>query len=289
MKSKTLRAGLAALCMAGAIGATSGCGFTNPSVPAGHEGYRVNKPYFMGKHEFIDTLKGPVSTGLAWRDFVDPVIDMRPQTYSEDFEILSKDNLNVKFQAHAIIKLRDGSCQEVVEEYGGADWYARNVKEPYRTMVRESVRPNMAYEIKDRSEAIAGDILADMQTRYEDTPIEVVSVTVGNIDYPDEVNNAIKEKLAAEQTLQKKEIEEKIAERDAKIRVKESEGIAESQRIINETLTPNYLQHEALKVQEKLAQSPNTTIIYIPVGQSGIPIVHNSEAEQVGLETKVQQ
>lgn len=280
--AKAIGAGLLALVTVTA----PGCGCRNDSVPAGHEGYRTNKPYFMGKHSYIGTIKGPSSTGLTWRDFVDPVIDMRPKTYSEEFKILSQDNLNVSFSAHAIIKLKPDSCKQVVEEYGGAEWFRRNVQEPYRTLVREAVRPNKAYDIKNQSGEIGAEILSKMKERYKDTPIIVESVSIGNIDYPKKVADSVEEKLAKQQELERKEFEEQIAERDAKIRVKEAEGIAESQKIINETLTPQYLQHEAIQVQEKLANSPNTTIIYIPVGQSGIPIVHNSEAERVNLEEK---
>ena len=51
-------------------------------------------------------------------------------------------------------------------------------------------------------------------------------------------------------------------------------GIAEAQRIINATLTPNYLQHEAIQAQEEMAASPNHTTVYIPVGTNGLPLVH---------------
>ena len=50
-------------------------------------------------------------------------------------------------------------------------------------------------------------------------------------------------------------------------------GIAEAQRIINSTLTVNYLQHEAINAQLKMAASPNHTTVYIPSGANGIPLV----------------
>lgn len=59
----------------------------------------------------------------------------------------------------------------------------------------------------------------------------------------------------------------------AEIRVAEAKGIAEAQRIINASLTPLYLQHEAINAQIRMAESPNHTQIYIPVGANGIPLV----------------
>lgn len=59
----------------------------------------------------------------------------------------------------------------------------------------------------------------------------------------------------------------------AQIRIEEAKGIAESQKLINATLTDQYLQHEAIEAQRNMAGSPNHTQIYIPVGNNGIPLV----------------
>lgn len=64
-----------------------------------------------------------------------------------------------------------------------------------------------------------------------------------------------------------------VEKQKAEIRIVEAQGIAESQRIINATLTDKYLQHEAIQAQQRMADSPNHTTIYIPSGQNGIPLV----------------
>lgn len=69
-----------------------------------------------------------------------------------------------------------------------------------------------------------------------------------------------------------------VEKQKAQIRVEEAKGIAESQRIIDSSLTVNYLQYLAIKAQEEMAHSPNHTQIYIPVGTNGIPIVKTIEA-----------
>lgn len=59
----------------------------------------------------------------------------------------------------------------------------------------------------------------------------------------------------------------------AQIRIEEAKGIAEAQRLINATLTDQYLQHEAIEAQKSMAGSPAHTEIYVPVGTNGIPLV----------------
>ena len=60
-----------------------------------------------------------------------------------------------------------------------------------------------------------------------------------------------------------------IAQKNAKIKVAEADGIAAAQRIIAGTLTPAYLTHEAIENQEKVIDSKTATVIYIPVGPTG--------------------
>jgi hypothetical protein len=78
--------------------------------------------------------------------------------------------------------------------------------------------------------------------------------------------------LRIQQTAQLVEVEKQKAD----IKITEAYGIAKSQEIINATLTDRYLQHEAIQAQEKMADSPNHTTIYIPSGQNGIPLVHTT-------------
>jgi regulator of protease activity HflC (stomatin/prohibitin superfamily) len=100
---------------------------------------------------------------------------------------------------------------------------------------------------------------------------------VGNIDYPDVVTKAVEKKLAAQQLLDEKKVQMEIAKSDAEIKIEEAKGIAESQKIINATLTSKYLQHEAIQAQREMANSPNHTTVYIPVGSNGIPIIYTVE------------
>lgn len=75
--------------------------------------------------------------------------------------------------------------------------------------------------------------------------------------------------LIIQQTQQLVEVERQ----KAAVRVAEAEGISKAQEIINKTLTDRYLQHEAIKAQSEMADSPNHTQVYIPVGTNGIPLV----------------
>lgn len=85
--------------------------------------------------------------------------------------------------------------------------------------------------------------------------------------------------IIIQQTQQLVEVEKQKAQ----VREQEAIGIAGAQKTINATLTDRYLQHEAINAQEKMANSPNHTTIYIPAGNNGIPLVHMTN-EQANTE-----
>ena len=252
----------------------SNAGCTNPHSPAGHEGYVFEDPRVFGEGGFRGAVQGPGNYGIsAWRNRI-VNIDMRPYTYTEEFSILVKDDLNVAFRVHAVMRVEQGKVQSVIEEFGGEHWYHRFIKEPFRTVVRQSVQEYASRELKAERDTIAKTIEGELSSYLEQTPFQVLRLAVGNIDYPPVVAEAVEKKLAAKQLLEEKATQREIAQRDAEIRIEEAKGIAEAQKIINATLTPNYLQHEAIQAQRTMANAPNRTTVYIPVGPNGLPLVH---------------
>jgi len=246
---------------------------TNPYCEAGGEGYVKENPRIFGKGGFRGVLIGPSNYGISlWRNEVES-IDFRPATYTEAFNILAKDELNVSFRFQTIIKIKPNTIKDVVEKYAGAACYERYIKEPLRSMVRNNVQTLESRLIKEQRKKIAVAVMKELTAYLADTPFIAMSGVVGNIDYPKIVTKAVEKKLAAKQLLDEKETQRAIAKKDAEIRIEEAKGIAKAQQIINTTLTQNYLQHEAINAQLKMASSPNHTTVYIPSGFNGIPIV----------------
>ncbi|MBU1639280.1 MAG: prohibitin family protein [Proteobacteria bacterium] len=247
---------------------------TNPHTPAGNEGYVYEDPRIFGKGGHRGVVSGPGNYGVSlWRNKIIN-IDVRPATYTEKFKILAKDDLNVSFNFHAVISVNKGGVAEVVQNFGGENWYNRFIREPYRTFVRDAVQKYTSRDIKATREIIASDVERKLTEHLKGSPFKLVSLVVGDINYPDIVAQAVEKKLAAQQLLEEKSVQKQIAQKDAEIKVEEAKGIAQAQKIINETLTVNYLQHEAIMAQERMANSPNHTTVYIPSGSNGIPIVY---------------
>lgn len=251
---------------------------TNPEVPAGHEGYVYKVPLLFGQMEYKETLRGPTSTSISWRLFVEN-IDMRTRSYTEEFQLLTKDNLSVSFEVNTRISLKDGSTKEIVEEWGGVDWYEWNVKEQLRTIVREQVTEFSATTLQLETPKVRAQVETKLAERYENpekpTPIHIESVDIGQIQFPVEVAEAIQRKIATKQELERQRFLLSKTEKEAAIKVLEAINVAKQQLIISSTLDPLYVQHRAVQVYRSLAQSSNQTVITLPNSSegTGMPLV----------------
>lgn len=257
-------------------------GSSNPEVSAGYVGYQTQGAV-IGKTSFFGTIKGPSSPGRTWmiRSFN---VSITPYTYTEEFkddnEVLSKDNLRLGFRTHIVWRVREDSVKDFVEKFSTIDpnnqkqdaekvvrdAYNNYLKEPFRTYSREEVQKLEGLKVKDMQSEIGTAIFVKMKALANGTPFEITSVVVGNIQYPKIVADAVADNLATTQRLEKEQ-------KDAERRIVQAEGIAKAMQIINERLTPQYLQHEAIEAQKAMVGSPNHTVIYIPVGPLGVPLV----------------
>jgi regulator of protease activity HflC (stomatin/prohibitin superfamily) len=263
-------------------------GSSNPVTPAGYVGY-VTRGAVFGHERFVGLQTGPTSSGRGW--LLSTInVSVTPYTYDEDFSgsdtVLSSDSLKIAFRVHLVWRVRPDRVKQFVEEYstlGASDAsdtivqvaYRNFLREPLRTYARDEVQKYKGLEIKDNIAGIGETLTQRVLKLTNDTPFEVRSIVVGNIQYPPEVVDAVSKKLAATQELERKNTEIEIAKREKDKRIIEAEGIAQATQIISQRLTSGYLQYEAIKAQRDTINSPNHTTIYIPVGAMGVPIVGN--------------
>jgi hypothetical protein len=250
---------------------TNCVGCYNPETPAGFEGY-VQRGAVFGQTHYYGSQVGPVSTGLGWLLYVENV-DTKWQTIDEPFEVQSADNLLLNFKAHITLRPQPGKVKDIVETYGGKDWYKRSIAQPFRNAVYDAVSKEKALDAKDKRNEIAAFINKRVKDLVANKPFQVQQVVVGAINLPKSVADAQNNKVTAETAISQKEFEIKSTQADAIKRIEEAKGIAEAQRIINASLTDKYLQHEAITAQREMANGENHTVVYIPSGSNGIPLV----------------
>lgn len=75
----------------------------------------------------------------------------------------------------------------------------------------------------------------------------------------------------------------KIARQKAEIRLQDAIGVRHAQDEIAKTLTPLYVQFEMVDALRRIAESGrNNTVVYVPSGANGIPLVSTVNPDTVG-------
>jgi len=264
-------------------------GASNPSTPAGYVGY-LTKSSVFGKTRFYGVQRGPVSAGRTWLLHVTN-ISVTPYTYSETFTgddaVLSRDNLKIAFGVHTVWRIDDTKVpmfmdrfsttvnSDVVEKDPDAivkTAYANFIREPLRTFARDQVQRRNGMEVKEALIPIGDAVLNRIRQYAADSPFVLTSVVVGNVQYPAAVSDAVSLKLAATQELQRKDTEIEIERKERTKREVQAQGIANAMQIIRGQLNALYIQHEAIEAQKLMVNSPNHTVVYIPVGPMGVPL-----------------
>jgi len=272
-------------------------GSSNPFTPAGYVGY-LTKGAVFGRSSFYGVQRGPTSTGRSWLLRVSNV-SITPYTYTENFvgkdAVLSRDNLTIAFEVHTVWRVDESRVPLFMERYSttvtdhghetGPDAivkvaYQNFVREPLRTFARDEVQRRNGLDVKEALVPIGDAVLARIRAYAAGSPFVIASVVVGNVQYPEEVSTAVSRKLAATQELQRKDTEIEIERKERTKREVQAQGIANAMQIIRGQLSAMYIQHEAIEAQKNMVNSPNHTVVYIPVGPMGVPLTATLPAAQ---------
>ena len=282
-------AGAALVVLLGLIVVVWSLGSSNPFTPAGYVGY-LTKGAVIGQSRFYGIQRGPTSPGRTWLLDVTNV-SITPYTYTEEFShddaVLSRDNLKIAFQVHTVWHVDELNVPLFMDRFSTTVGrsarekdpdaivkvaYGNSVREPLRTFARDEVQRRNGLEVKDALIPIGDAVLARVQRYAAGSPFIIGSVVVGNVQYPEEVAMAVSRKLAATQELQRKDTEIEIERKERTKREVQAQGIANAMEIIRGQLSGMYIQHEAIEAQKLMVNSPNHTVVYIPVGPMGVPL-----------------
>ena len=103
--------------------------------------------------------------------------------------------------------------------------------------------------------------------------IYIEDILLRNVTLPKQVEDAINAKKTEQQNFQKMQYTLLKEAKEKERKIIEAEGIKKANQTIAEGLTENYLKWYQIDMMKKLIDSPNNTIIFIPMGQEIKPII----------------
>lgn len=180
---------------------------------------------------------------------------------------LTKEGLSVNLDITVLFHLEDDKASNVYIDLG-INFEEKVIRPEIRSIIREVIA---LYEAKDiysekRDEAIL-KIKERLAGKLATRGIAVEDVLLRDVTLPDNLAKAIQEKLQAEQEAQKYDFVLQKEKKEADRKRIEAAGQRDSQKIINESLSTNYLYYQYINT---LKDRQGT--IYVPTNPStGMP------------------
>ncbi|NNC50661.1 MAG: prohibitin family protein [Flaviramulus sp.] len=201
------------------------------------------------------------------------VYEVRQQELFEKMKVLSSNGLEIQIDASAWY-------EPVYKDLGnlhqslGQGYLQRVIQPAIRSAARSVVgryTPEQLYSSK--RDAIQDEIYEETKKILEKQYVQLNEVLVRDVTLPNTIKDAIERKLKQEQESLEYEFRLVTAAKEAEKVIIEAEGKAESNRILSASLTDKILQDKGIDATMKLAESPNSKVIVIGSGDSGLPII----------------
>jgi len=243
------------------VGFFSGCGVVG--IEDGQGGVKAN---------FGKISDEPLGTGWHWYCPIFSWIekwDVKTLELKEAASVPSSEGLISALDISVLYNISKANIVKVRKTIGRE--YVSTVLEPY---VREAIR-NIAsgYEVKalfsdEGRSKIGKQMLEFLKAKVEDRGITIQDVLLRDVRLPEAFSLSIQQKLKTEQEALQKQFELQKAQKDAEIAVAKARGVAESNKIIAESLSENYLRYRWIEG----LQSTEKQVIYVAT-EANLPII----------------
>jgi regulator of protease activity HflC (stomatin/prohibitin superfamily) len=200
----------------------------------------------------------------------------------------ARDNLSLRdLDVTAYYRTAPAAIAELYTKYAaqhGRDEASRIYYPAYQLVTK--LARNIIYEetskldsltMHTKREELAAAVQRALQLELDKNDKGVFTVTrvvIRQLTTDPAIEKSIQESVAAQKQLETTKQRIAIAEAEALVEIKKAEGIAKANQIINQSLTREYLQHEANLALQKFAEKGGTSTVVIPANMQTAPLIN---------------
>ncbi len=243
-------------------------GCMTTSIQSGQAGVKYS---IFGGTDLSQTYGEGLQIHAPWVDVIR--YDVRVEEKLETMEVLSSNGLSIGTDVSIRWRPDIDNLPRLHTTYG-TDYYRKLIQPELRSAVREVVgqyTPEELYSSK-RTE-LQSQIYDRVKDRVASQFITIDAVLIRDVRLPDQIKTAIENKLKEEQEAERYEFTIQKESLEAQRKRIEAEGEAEYQRIITQSLSPQFLRFKGIEATKELASSPNAKVVIVGSGKDGLPII----------------
>jgi prohibitin 2 len=218
-----------------------------------------------------ETYGEGLHTIAPWNEL--SVYDLRTMNHDELLTVIAINGLALKLDASVRYRLIPEEVIQVQEEIG-PDYYQKILEPVLRSEARRVIGRYTPEEIySTRREVIERETREGVQAKMAGKHIQLEAILIRNVELPEAIRHAIDQKLAAEQEVLKMQYVLQVAKAMAEQKQIEAQAMADYNKTVAGSLSPQVLEFERIEQLTKLAQSSNAKTVLIGPGAGPAPLV----------------
>lgn len=201
------------------------------------------------------------------------IYNVKEITDEERMDVLDKNGLSITVDVSVRYHPIYNRVGFLHEEFG-VNYSSVLVVPEVRSAVRQVMGRFTAEEIYStkRSE-VELSIKLETEKTLEANNIQMKAMLIRSINLPDQIKNAIENKLKEEQEALAYQFRLDKEKSEAERKRIAADGEAVANKIINSSLTTELLKMRGIEATQDLAKSPNTKVVVIGNSKDGLPII----------------
>ncbi len=206
-----------------------------------------------------------------WNDFI--TYNVKEQKSEEPMDVLDKNGLSINIDISVRYNPIYNKIPYLHRQFG-QDYINQLIIPEIRSTVRQVAGRYTAEEIYStkRSEVELA-IIEEAEKKLTSNFIDMRALLIRSIKLPNDIKMAIENKLKQEQEALAYRFKLEKEKSEAERKRIEAEGESRANKIINASLTKSLLRMRGIEATVKLSQSPNSKVVVIGSGDSGMPLI----------------
>jgi regulator of protease activity HflC (stomatin/prohibitin superfamily) len=200
------------------------------------------------------------------------IYNTRKQVITDSINVLTLDGLTVKVKYSVRYHVQT-STLPLLHQKIGPNYVSVVIRPDVRSVLRTQFGHYRPEDIYTSQRAIQMLVTTQSKERLIANFVSIDDVPIESVTLPPEISKAVEKKMIEQQREGEYIYRIAIAKQEAERLRIESEGITTYHNTVNKGLTPSVLKWEGIQATRDLSKSPNSKVIVIGNGKSGLPII----------------
>ncbi|MGC6489867.1 MAG: prohibitin family protein [Flavobacteriales bacterium] len=201
------------------------------------------------------------------------IYNVKIQEDYEAMEVLSKNGLSIKLDLSFRFTPKVAELG-YLHDMIGEDYLESIIRPEIRSVTREVIGEYLPEELySTKREEVEDNIYNITKKSLSQNHILLDAILIRDVTLPKTLQTAIENKLRQEQEALEYEFKLLKEQKEAERKRIEAEGIADFQKIVTKTITPQLLKWKGVEATQELSKSTNSKVIVIGNGDGDLPII----------------